>query len=364
MSGSLFDFALYFFHNASELLARGSGPYFYLPKMESHLEARLWNDVFIYAQNTLGIKRGTTKATVLIETILATFELDEILYELRQHSSGLNCGRWDYIFSFIKKFANDPAAVLPDRSRVTMTTHFLRSYSKLVIKTCHRREVHAMGGVSAYIPNKRDAGGEPDQRWSKVRTDKEREDVGRARRNMGRASGTRGSSPRKYLTTTCRAQPDRPQTRGCRGHRGGPASVAQGGHHRGRPKTECRCQHRLFGILAERCWMRASFRLHGGRGHGRNEPRATLAVDPPEGVLKGRSRRRCKSMPQDHRGRDGKDALFGRRPAIPGGRYNEAAGLLLEMIRSRVLSNFLLYLLISGWSDASEWWENAGFSSQ
>jgi malate synthase len=174
MSGSLFDFGLYFWHNAKELLTRGTAPYFYLPKLESHLEARLWNDVFLYSEDALGIKRGTIKATVLIETILATFEMDEILYELKEHSSGLNCGRWDYIFSFIKKFANDPAAVLPDRGRVTMTTHFLRSYSKLVIKTCHRREVHAIGGMSAYIPNKRDAVANQTA-MDQVRADKERE---------------------------------------------------------------------------------------------------------------------------------------------------------------------------------------------
>jgi len=174
MSGSLFDFGLYFWHNAKELLARGTGPYFYLPKLESHQEARLWNDVFLYSQEALGIKHGTIKATVLIETILATFEMDEILYELKEHSSGLNCGRWDYIFSFIKKFANDPAAVLPDRGRVTMTTHFLRSYSKLVIKTCHHREVHAIGGMSAYIPNKRDAVANQNA-MDQVRADKERE---------------------------------------------------------------------------------------------------------------------------------------------------------------------------------------------
>ena len=174
MSGAFFDFGLFFWHNAKELLARGTGPYFYLPKMESHLEARLWNDVFLHAQKTLGIKPGTIKATVLIETILATFEMDEILYELREHSSGLNCGRWDYIFSFIKKFSNDPAAVLPDRGRVTMTTHFLRSYSKLLIKTCHRREVHAMGGMSAYIPNKRDEVANKNA-MEQVRADKERE---------------------------------------------------------------------------------------------------------------------------------------------------------------------------------------------
>src|SRR5204863_2969580 len=140
ISGSLFDFGLYFFHNAQELLARGTGPYFYLPKMESHLEARLWNDVFVHAQDALGIPQKSIKATVLIETILATFEMDEILWELRDHSAGLNCGRWDYIFSFIKKFREQDWSVLPDRAQVTMTAHFLRSYSQLLIKTCHRRE--------------------------------------------------------------------------------------------------------------------------------------------------------------------------------------------------------------------------------
>ncbi|MGH9376310.1 MAG: malate synthase A [Terriglobia bacterium] len=174
MSGSLFDFGLFFWHNAKEQLARGTGPYFYLPKLESHLEARLWNDVFLHAQETLGLKRGTIKATVLIETILATFEMDEILYELREHSSGLNCGRWDYIFSVIKKFANDPSFVLPDRGKVTMTTHFMRSYSKLLIKTCHRREVHAMGGMAAYIPVKSDSAANQTA-MEQVRADKERE---------------------------------------------------------------------------------------------------------------------------------------------------------------------------------------------
>jgi malate synthase len=174
MSGSLFDFGLFFWHNAKEQLARGTGPYFYLPKLESHLEARLWNDVFLHAQESLGLKRGTIKATVLIETILATFEMDEILYELREHSSGLNAGRWDYIFSFIKKFANDPDAILPDRGRVTMTTHFLRSYVKLLIKTCHHREVHAMGGMSAYIPNKKDEAANRTA-MEQVLADKERE---------------------------------------------------------------------------------------------------------------------------------------------------------------------------------------------
>jgi len=174
MSASLFDFGLYFFHNGKELLASGSGPYFYLPKMESHLEARLWSEIFLHAQEKLGIPRGSIRATVLIETILASFEMDEILYELRDHSSGLNCGRWDYIFSFIKKFASDPKAVLPDRAQVTMTTHFLRSYSKLLIRTCHRRNIHAMGGMAAFIPIKNDPAAN-EKAIAQVRADKERE---------------------------------------------------------------------------------------------------------------------------------------------------------------------------------------------
>ncbi len=174
MSGSLFDFGLYFFHNAKELLARGSGPYFYLPKMESHLEARLWNDIFIHAEKAIGVQQSSIKGTVLIETILASFEMDEILYELREHSAGLNCGRWDYIFSYIKKFANDAHAVLPDRAQVTMTTHFMRSYSKLAIKTCHKRNVHAMGGMSAFIPIKSDPVAN-ETAIAQVRADKERE---------------------------------------------------------------------------------------------------------------------------------------------------------------------------------------------
>jgi malate synthase len=174
ISASLFDFGLYFFHNAKELLGKGSGPYFYLPKMESHLEARLWNDVFCFAQDELGIPRGSIRATVLIETILAAFEMDEILYELREHSSGLNCGRWDYIFSFIKKFQAHPQFVLPDRSQVTMETHFLSSYVELLIQTCHRRGIHAMGGMAAQIPIRNDAAAN-EQALEKVRRDKLRE---------------------------------------------------------------------------------------------------------------------------------------------------------------------------------------------
>ncbi len=156
ISGSLFDFGLFFFHNAAKLIKKGTGPYFYLPKMESHLEARLWNDVFNFAQDYLGIPRGSIRATVLIETILAAFEMDEILYELREHSSGLNCGRWDYIFSFIKKFRDRPDFVLPNRAQVTMDKAFLKAYVDLLIKTCHRRGIHAMGGMAAQIPIKSD----------------------------------------------------------------------------------------------------------------------------------------------------------------------------------------------------------------
>jgi malate synthase len=153
---ALVDFGLFFFHNARELIARGTGPYFYLPKMESHLEARLWNRVFERAQNALGIPQGTIKATVLIETLPAAFEMHEILWELRDHAAGLNCGRWDYIFSFIKKRSHEPGAVLPDRSQVTMDKSFLRAYSELLVKTCHRRGAFAMGGMAAYIPVKDD----------------------------------------------------------------------------------------------------------------------------------------------------------------------------------------------------------------
>jgi len=174
LSASLVDFGLYFFHNASELLIRGSGPYFYLPKMESHLEARLWNDVFVYAQERLGIPRGTIRATCLIETIMAAFEMDEFLFELREHAAGLNAGRWDYIFSFIKKLGADPAYQMPDRSKITMTVPFMRAYTELLVKTCHRRGAHAMGGMSAFIPSRKDA--EVNERaLTQVRADKERE---------------------------------------------------------------------------------------------------------------------------------------------------------------------------------------------
>ena len=282
MSGSIFDFGLYFFHNAKELVARGSGPYFYLPKMESHLEARLWNDVFIRAQKKIGLPQGTIKGTVLIETILASFEMDEILYELRDHSAGLNCGRWDYIFSFIKKFANDPHAVLPDRAQVTMTTHFMRSYSKLAIKTCHKRNVHAMGGMAAYIPIKSDPVAN-ENAIAQVRADKERE-AGDGHdgtwvahpglvpvaleifdRLMPQPNQIRSSCP----TTTRRAE-DLLQ-------------VPEGRDHRSRPETECRRRPWISRGMAARHRLRAALQSDGGRRHGRDQPRAALAMGAPQG---------------------------------------------------------------------------------
>ena len=174
VSAGIFDLALFTFHNAKTLLGKGSGPYFYLPKMESHLEARLWNDIFIVIQDEIGVPQGTIRATVLIETILAAFEMEEILYELRDHSAGLNCGRWDYIFSVIKKFRSRPDFVLADRALVTMTTHFMNSYSLLAIQTCHRRGAHAIGGMAAQIPIKNDPVAN-EEALGKVRADKERE---------------------------------------------------------------------------------------------------------------------------------------------------------------------------------------------
>jgi malate synthase len=174
VSGSLFDFGLHFFHNAKTLLKKGSGPYFYLPKIESYQEARLWNDVFIFSQNYCGVPYGSVKATVLVETILASFQLHEILWELKDHSAGLNCGRWDYIFSFIKKFRNQEGYLMPDRSQVTMTVPFMRAYTQLVIQTCHKRGAHAIGGMAAQIPIKNNEKANQEA-LEKVKADKLRE---------------------------------------------------------------------------------------------------------------------------------------------------------------------------------------------
>jgi malate synthase len=174
ISASLADFGLFFFHNARELLDRGSGPYLYLPKIESHLEARLWNDVFVFAQEKLGVPRGSVRATVLIETLPAAFEMDEILYELRDHMSGLNAGRWDYMFSLIKKFRSRKDLILPDRVQITMTVPFMRAYTELLVQTCHKRGAHAMGGMAPFIPTRKNP--EINEKaLAQTRTDKERE---------------------------------------------------------------------------------------------------------------------------------------------------------------------------------------------
>src|SRR6202451_1155713 len=174
VAGALFDFGIFAFNNARSLADSGRGPFLYLPKLQSHLEARLWNEVLSYAEDRLGLDRGTIRATVLIEHILAAFEMDEILYELREHAAGLNAGRWDYIFSVIKSFPDDPAAVLPDRAQVTMTVPFMRAYTELLVSTCHRRGAHAIGGMAAFIPSRRDPEVN-ENAIAKVREDKERE---------------------------------------------------------------------------------------------------------------------------------------------------------------------------------------------
>ena len=220
ISASLFDFGLYLLRNHEALRAAGSGPYFYLPKLESHLEARLWNRVFERAQDELGIARGTIRATVLIETILAAFEMEEILHELGRHATGLNAGRWDYLFSVIKKLGHRPEFVLPDRNVVGMGVPFMRAYAELLVRTCHRRGAHAIGGMAAFIPSRRDAGGQRDVALAKVREDKEREASQRLRqRNLGRSTPTSCPSPMEVFDRVL-GEPVPTTARGAaRGHR-------------------------------------------------------------------------------------------------------------------------------------------------
>ena len=265
---------------AARSIGKGTGPYFYLPKMESHLEARLWNDVFCFAQDELGIPRGTIRATVLIETILAAFEMDEILYELRDHSAGLNCGRWDYIFSFIKKFRNHPDFVLPDRALVTMDRHFLKSYVDLLIQTCHRRGIHAMGGMAAQIPIKNDPAAN-ETALEKVRQDKLRE-------VRAGHDGTWVAHPglvpiAKEIFDEHMKEPNQiqPSPRGRARHRQRSARRARRRDHRGRPALEHRCRHAVSGIVAARQRLRSDLQPDGRRRHRRNLPRAGLAVGAP-----------------------------------------------------------------------------------
>ena len=304
MSGSLFDFGLYFFHNAKEALARGTGPYFYLPKMESHLEARLWNDVFVCAQDALGVPQKSIKATVLIETILATFEMDEILWELKDHSAGLNCGRWDYIFSFIKKFREQEWSVLPDRGTVGMTAHFLRSYSQLVIKTCHRREVHAMGGMAAQIPIKNDPTAN-DAAMDRVRADKKREagdghdGTWVAHPGLVPIAKAEFDAVMKEPNQIARKRQDVHVT---------PADLIKmpdGPEDRGRPAPERRGRHRLCRGVAARHRLRAAVQPDGRRRHRRDQPRAGLAV--------GASQPEARRRPRHHQGARAPDRARGER---------------------------------------------------
>ena len=267
-------------------MAKGSGPYFYLPKLESHLEARLWNDVFHFAQQELGIPRGTIRATVLIETILAAFEMDEILYELREHSAGLNCGRWDYIFSFIKKFRNRPDFVLPNRAQVTMERHFLSSYVDLLIETCHRRGVHAMGGMAAQIPIKNDPAAN-EQALEKVRQDKLRE-------VRAGHDGTWVAHPglvpvAKEIFDTHMPRPNQLQRRPeVAGDRRGSADRARRRHHRSRPAVEHRRGHPVPGGVAARQRLRPDLQPDGRCGHRRDLPRAGLAMGEARRALERR----------------------------------------------------------------------------
>ena len=282
MSASLFDAGLFLFHDAAESLARGSGPYLYLPKLESHLEARLWNDVFVHAQEALGIPRGSVRATVLIETILAAFEMDEILYELREHAAGLNAGRWDYIFTLIKRFRDDPAMVLPDRGQVTMAVPFMRAYTRLLVATCHRRGAHAIGGMSAFIPNRR----EPEvtaNALAKVREDKDRE--------LGDGfDGTWVAHPDLVPVAMAefdRVLGDRPNQKSAPGDPSVPARRAPRhrrsgwARDRGRRAPGRQRHAPLSRRLAARQRRGGDRQPHGGRGDRRDQPLAALAVAAP-----------------------------------------------------------------------------------
>ncbi len=307
MSGSIFDFGLYFFHNAKELMARGSGPYYYLPKMESHLEARLWNDVFTAAQELLGVPHGTIKATVLIETILGAFEIDEILYELRDHSAGCNAGRWDYIFSVIKKFRTWKNATLPDRAQITMTVPFMRAYTELLVKTCHRRGAFAMGGMAAFIPSRRDADVNAIA-MARVREDKLREV------NDG-FDGTWVAHPDLVALATEvfdevlgeRPNRDRPPApRGPR-HRRRPRRLRQDRRHdhRGRSAPERQRRHPVHRVVAARRRRRRHLQPHGRRRHRRNLALAALAVDAQRRPPRRRSRSHAGARASDHGRRAG-----------------------------------------------------------
>ena len=326
VSGSLFDFGLYLFHNGRRLLDKGSGPFLYLPKLESHLEARLWNDVFDLTESELDLPPGSIKATVLIETILAAFEMEEILFELRDHSAGLNAGRWDYIFSIIKKFRERPEFVLPDRAQVTMTVPFMRAYTELLVKTCHRRGAHAMGGMAAFVPSRRDPQVN-EVALAKVREDKLREAgdgfdgtwvahpdlVPVALAEFDAVLGARPNQVERLREEVDVAAGDLLDVRvpGRRGHR-----------RRGADERQRRTS--LPGVVAPGHGRGRDLQPHGGRGHGRDLALAGLAVAPP---------RPCRARPGSRlRGRGarrGRRGPLGRRPRAlrRGGPFRGARGV-------------------------------------
>ena len=335
MPGALVDFGLYFFHNAQRLIDLGKGPYFYLPKTESHLEARLWNDMFVFAQDYVGIPQGTVRATVLIETITAAYEMEEILYELRDHASGLNAGRWDYLFSIVKNFRDGGAKfVLPDRNLVTMTAPFMRAYTELLVRTCHKRGAHAIGGMAAFIPSRRDA--EVNKvAFEKVKADKDREAgdgfdgswvahpdlVPIAMESFDAVLGDKPNQ-KDRLREDVRVdggRPDRHRLPGREAHVRRPGQRRPGRHplHRGVAARPRRGRH---------------LQPDGGRGHRRDLPLADLAVDQRGRRLRERRTRHCRSWParspprnstriragDRRRGLRGRQVAAGPRPAAPG----------------------------------------------
>jgi malate synthase len=287
-SGGLFDFGLYFFHNVHQLLENGSGPYFYLPKMESHLEARLWNDAFVMAQDSLGIAQGTIKATVLIETILATFELNEILWELKDHSAGLNCGRWDYIFSYIKRFRNHPDFIVPNRDQVTMASPFMDAYSRLVIQTCHKRNVHAMGGMAAFIPIK------GDETANAAAVDKVKNDKLREVRNGH--DGTWVAHPGLVSVAMDVFNANMPAKNQINVKREGDVitqadllAVPKGTITEEGRSQEHQRGHSLSGELVAWQWCRCHLQLDGGCCHSRDQPHTGVAVVKHNATMEDRS---------------------------------------------------------------------------
>ena len=295
VAGGLVDFGLYVFHNARELLERGAGPYFYLPKLESHREARLWNDVFDLAEDEIGLERGTIKATVLIETLPAAFEMDEILYELREHSAGLNAGRWDYIFSAIKRFRTRPEFVTPDRNKVTMTVPFMRAYTELLVKTCHRRGAHAMGGMAAQIPSRSDEQAN-EKAFAALRADKRREasdgfdgtwvahpdSVAAAMEEFDKVLADR---PHQLDRRRDDVEVSAEQLLDVPGHRRR--------HQRAGPAQQHQRRHPVHLVVAARQRRGRHPRDDGRRRDGRDRPRAGVAVGAPRRAAR---RRAC-----DHR---------------------------------------------------------------